>query len=80
MVANRISYFLKINGVSPNIDTACSSALCAFVEAYESLRRGDCDYAIVTSCNLCFDPMVTLQFARYIILHIETFIPLHHFL
>lgn len=64
MMANRISYFLKLKGPSFVCDTACSSSLYAFENAYKALREGLCDQAIVGGANLCLHPFVSLQFAR----------------
>ncbi|CAH0385876.1 unnamed protein product [Bemisia tabaci] len=64
MLANRISYWLGINGPSYTVDSACSSSLYALEHAYKSIRDGHCDAAIVGGCNLCLHPYVSLQFAR----------------
>ncbi|XP_060532677.1 fatty acid synthase-like isoform X2 [Cylas formicarius] len=64
MLANRISYFLKLKGLSFISDTACSSSLFCFENAYKAIRMGQCDRAIVCGANLCLHPCVTLQFAR----------------
>ncbi|XP_017771571.1 PREDICTED: fatty acid synthase-like [Nicrophorus vespilloides] len=64
MLAQRISYWLKLKGPSYLSDTACSSSLFSFERAYRSLREGKCSTAIVGGCNLCLHPLVSLQFAR----------------
>ncbi|KAH1011869.1 hypothetical protein HUJ04_001145 [Dendroctonus ponderosae] len=64
MLANRVSYFLKLKGPSFICDTACSSSLYAFEHAYKALRTGQCDRAIVGGTNVCLHPFVSLQFAR----------------
>ncbi|XP_065219793.1 fatty acid synthase isoform X2 [Planococcus citri] len=64
MLANRISYWLGINGPSYTVDSACSSSLYALEHAYKAIRDGVCDAAIVGGCNLCLHPYVSLQFAR----------------
>ncbi|XP_025265593.1 fatty acid synthase-like isoform X2 [Camponotus floridanus] len=51
-------------GPSYNIDTACSSTYFAMVEAYNLIRSGICDAAIVASINLCIHSFVTYQFYR----------------
>ncbi|CAI6352158.1 unnamed protein product [Macrosiphum euphorbiae] len=64
MLANRISYWLGVNGPSYSVDSACSSSLYALEHAYKAIRDGHCDSALVGGCNLCLHPYVSLQFAR----------------
>jgi acyl transferase domain-containing protein len=55
-VANRLSFFLDINGPSMPIDTMCSSSLTAIHEACEHIHRGDCDLAFAGGVNLYLHP------------------------
>jgi polyketide synthase PksN len=55
-VANRVSYFLNLNGPSMPIDTMCSSSLTAIHEACEHLRRNACEMAIAGGVNLYLHP------------------------
>ncbi|XP_023289558.1 fatty acid synthase [Orussus abietinus] len=64
MLANRISYWLGINGPSYTVDSACSSSLFAMEHAYRAIKSGQCDAAIVGGANLCLHPYVSLQFSR----------------
>ncbi|KAI4502501.1 hypothetical protein M0802_002413 [Mischocyttarus mexicanus] len=64
MLANRISQWLGVSGVSYTVDTACSSSIYAMEHAYRSIRFGQCDYAIIGGTNLCLHPFVSLQFSR----------------
>ncbi|GAA4092704.1 non-ribosomal peptide synthetase [Nonomuraea soli] len=54
--ANRISYFFDFTGPSIAVDTSCSSALTALHLAAESLRKGECDAAVVGGVSLVADP------------------------
>lgn len=64
MLANRLSYWLHVDGPSYTVDTACSSSMYALEHAYRAIRTGKCETAIVAGSNLCLHPYVTLQFAR----------------
>lgn len=56
IIANRISYFLDIQGSSIVIDTACSSSLVAVHLACRSLSTWDCDIALVGGTNVLISP------------------------
>lgn len=43
IMANRISYFLDVNGPSMTIDTGCSASLVCVHNACQSLRDGEID-------------------------------------
>jgi acyl transferase domain-containing protein len=55
MIANRLSYLLDVHGPSLTVDTACSSSLTALHLAVGALRRGECEFALVTAVALGFD-------------------------
>lgn len=55
-LGNRISYALDLRGPSETIDTACSSSSVALHHAVQSLRRGECDVALVGAVNLYLHP------------------------
>lgn len=64
MLANRISFTMDLQGPSYLVDTACSSGCYAISAAFDSIRNGECDAAIVGGANLLLHPNLTLQFAR----------------
>lgn len=64
IAANRISYQLDLRGPSVAIDSACSSSLVATHLAIASLRRGECDLAIVGGVNAILSPQLHLIFAQ----------------
>ncbi|KAK7792286.1 hypothetical protein R5R35_011033 [Gryllus longicercus] len=64
MLANRISYWLGAKGASCTKDTACSSSMYAFYEAFEAIRNGHIDCALVGGTNLTLHPYMSLQFSR----------------
>ena len=55
-IANRISYFLDLEGPSAAIDTMCSSSAMAIHLACQALRQDECALAIVAGANLSVDP------------------------
>lgn len=55
-IANRLSYFLNLQGPSLAVDTMCSSSLTALHLACESLKRGECDTAFVGGVNIATHP------------------------
>ncbi|XP_063375503.1 fatty acid synthase-like [Cydia amplana] len=56
MFANRISYTFDFKGPSLAIDTACSSSMFALALAFDAIRNGTCDAAVVAGTNLCLKP------------------------
>lgn len=56
MLANRISWFFDLHGVSYNVDSACSSSAVAVDHACQLLRSGSVDMGIAAGSNLILDP------------------------
>jgi len=63
-IANRVSYHMNFSGPSMPVDTACSSSLVAVHLACESIRRGECQMAIVGGVNLYLHPSRYVQMSQ----------------
>ncbi|MTJ79682.1 MAG: SDR family NAD(P)-dependent oxidoreductase, partial [Telmatospirillum sp.] len=63
-IANQLSYFCDFRGPSQVIDTACSSSLVALHQACESLRRGECAYAVAGGVNVAAHPLRYVHLSR----------------
>ncbi|WP_428243749.1 SDR family NAD(P)-dependent oxidoreductase [Gynuella sp.] len=63
-VANQVSYFFDFRGPSMVVDTACSSSLVAIHQACESLRRGECLYALAGGVNVMVHPGKYVNLSR----------------
>ena len=64
VLASRVSYYLNLQGPCLTVDTACSSSLVALHLAMQSLRRGECDLAVVGGVHLNLRPLNFAAFQR----------------
>jgi acyl transferase domain-containing protein/acyl carrier protein len=64
VTAGRLSYLLDLRGPSLCVDTACSSSLLAVHLAAQSLRRGECDLAVVGGVSAVPHPGGMVQACR----------------
>lgn len=64
MFANRVSFAFDFKGPSCALDTACSSSFCAMARAFDDLKAGYCDAAVVAGTSLILNPTMTLQYKR----------------
>ena len=55
-VSGRLAYYYDFKGPSITVDTACSSSLVALSAAVESLRKNECDMAIIGGVNMLLAP------------------------
>ncbi len=55
-IANLVSYNLNLHGPSMAVDTMCSSSLTAIHLASESIKGGECHFAIAGGVNLVTHP------------------------
>ncbi|XP_047993204.1 fatty acid synthase-like [Leguminivora glycinivorella] len=64
MFPNRISFAFDLKGPSLSMDIACAGSMHALVQAWNDIRAGRCDAAIVAGTNICLSPSTTLSFHR----------------
>jgi 3-oxoacyl-[acyl-carrier-protein] synthase II len=62
--SGRIAMALGSEGPTITVDTACSSALTAAHLAVQSLRRRDCDFAVVGAVHLLLSPLTFFVFQK----------------
>ncbi|WP_316524142.1 SDR family NAD(P)-dependent oxidoreductase [Kitasatospora brasiliensis] len=63
-IANQVSYFGDFRGPSVVVDTACSASLVALHQACESIRRGECSYAVAGGVNVAAHPDKYVHLSR----------------
>lgn len=64
-IANRISFIFDFRGPSIAVDSACSSSLTTLHMACESIKNGDCKYAIAGGVSLSLHPSKYLRLADF---------------
>ena len=56
VLSARLAYFLNVSGANMTINTACSSGLVAFHQAFLNIRGGESDSAVVGAANILPKP------------------------
>lgn len=64
IAANRLSYFLGLQGPSMAIDTACSSSLVAVHQACSSIWSGESEQAIAGGVNVILSSAITSSLSK----------------
>lgn len=68
MAANKISYFYNLKGPSLVIDTACSSSAVALTQAFNDIKSGIIDRAIVGGISITINPNINNMFNQFTML------------
>ncbi|KAJ8680788.1 hypothetical protein QAD02_016575 [Eretmocerus hayati] len=64
MIPNRVSFFLGLTGSSVNVDNDMTGGATALECAYNAIKDGHCDAALVTGCMVSLHPHISFQLKK----------------
>ena len=64
MLSNRISYWLNLKGPSCSYDNLWNNGILVLQAAYDAIKSGSCEAAIIGSTNLVINPHISYLFSQ----------------
>ncbi|KAJ2951593.1 hypothetical protein O0L34_g13747 [Tuta absoluta] len=64
MIANRVSYFLDAKAPSVFIAGSCASSMNSLESAYNGIKSGICEAALVAACQICIHHILPINLRK----------------